>query len=104
MTKVAITRSVKDSSWPGPCAFGAQTVPAAPLPQPRFLLRQPRPGEFFYQLAQRAAWQAGADTMRQGRAGHPDDTSRSLRGRSRSRDRHAATTRYAPDVLSRTKS
>jgi hypothetical protein len=52
------------------CAFGAQPVPAAaPLPQPRFLLRQPRPGEFVDQLAQLAAAGSGADTMRQGRAG-----------------------------------
>jgi hypothetical protein len=33
-----------------------------------------------------------------------DDTSRSFPGRLRSRDRHAAITRYAPDALSRTKS
>ena len=51
------------------CAFGAQPVPAAPVPQPRLLLRQPRLGELFDQLAELAARQAGADTMRQGRAG-----------------------------------
>jgi hypothetical protein len=51
------------------CAFGAQPVPAAPVPQPRFLLRQPRPGELLDQLAQVAAADPGADTMRQGRAG-----------------------------------
>jgi len=51
------------------CTFGAQPVPAAPVPQPRFLLRQPRLGELLDQLAELAARQAGADTMRQGRAG-----------------------------------
>jgi len=51
-------------------ALSAQPVPAAPpLPQPRFLPRGPRPGQFGDQLAQTATWQAGADTMRQGRAG-----------------------------------
>jgi hypothetical protein len=33
------------------CAFGAQPVPPAAAPQPRLLLRQPRPGELFDQLA-----------------------------------------------------
>jgi hypothetical protein len=51
------------------CAFDAQPVPAATAPQPRLLLRQPRLGELFDQLAELAARQAGADTMRQGRAG-----------------------------------
>ena len=51
-------------------ALSAPPVPAtAPLPQPRFLLGCPRAGQFADQLAQAARWQAGADTMRQGRAG-----------------------------------
>ena len=53
--------------WAG--AFGAQPVPPTPGPQPRLLLRQPRRREFLNQLAQLAAANPGADTMRQGRAG-----------------------------------
>ena len=51
-------------------ALSAQPVPAAaPLPQPRLLLRQPRLRQLLDQLAQAATRQASADTMRQGRAG-----------------------------------
>ena len=87
-------------------ALSAQPVPAtAPLPQPRFLLAGPRAGQLSDQLAQAATWQAGADTMRQGRAG---PSRRHIlivpRGRSRSRERHAKISRYAWDLLSRTKS
>ena len=43
--------------------------PTTPLTQPRFLLRQPARRELLDQLAKLAVADAGADTMRQGRAG-----------------------------------
>jgi hypothetical protein len=87
-------------------APSAQPVPAtAPLPQPRFLLRCPRAGQLGDQIAQATMWQTDADTMRQGRAG---PSRRHIlivpRGRSRSRERHGKISRYARDLLSRTKS
>ena len=45
-------------------ACPSSSVPAAPVPQPRLLLRQPRLGELLDQLAELAARQARADTMR----------------------------------------
>jgi hypothetical protein len=50
-------------------AFSPQAIPAAPVPQPRFLLGQPQRRQLLDQLAQLAAADPGADTMREGRAG-----------------------------------
>jgi hypothetical protein len=52
----------------GTGADGALALMTAPIMQPGFLLRRPRPGQFGDQLAQTATRKASADTIRQGRA------------------------------------
>ena len=61
------------------CALGAQPVPAAPVSQPRLLLRQPRLGEPSISLPSLRRGRPVQIRCDKAARAHPDDTSRSFR-------------------------